>query len=313
MKKANKNFNLTIICGLIILLIIFINIICLNYNFFNKKTILNKQKVLFSKFGIASYINYDGTIIITDPTISESTLKKLQFVTNNPSLNPAPMNLIDIKVFLNEIPLHVNGFFKYCREKIDKSDKIAFNQRKTVHSPLLDANVVDKLLGYKVHGNKTFQIILDPPSLRPPDNALVNDINNKSCLGQYLGCDNICNSKKVIGGCDKKCGSDKVIGCDGICGSNKVIGCDRICGSNKSFARIDNFTKNEIKCCDGIYISRNNVCCDGENVLDKYKNCCPIKDLIKKDNRCYFEGETPGSPKITGSGQVKVYTLGGSK
>jgi hypothetical protein len=56
----------------------------------------------------------------------------------------------------------VNGFFEYCRKRIDASDKMAFSLGKEVHQPMLDASVVDQLLGYQVHGIKTFQLVLDP-------------------------------------------------------------------------------------------------------------------------------------------------------
>lgn len=133
-----------------------------------KRHILLKQQILFSKLSIQSVINEDGTIITTDSNISESTFKKLSFVTNNPAYNPVPMNLIGISVFLNEKPLHVNGFFEYCRKRIDASDKMAFSLGKEVHSPMLDASVVDQLLGYQVHGMKTFQLVLDPNVVRRP-------------------------------------------------------------------------------------------------------------------------------------------------
>jgi hypothetical protein len=132
-----------------------------------KQHILLKQQILFSKLGIQSVINEDGTIITTDSNISESTLKKLSFVTNNPALNPVPMNLIGISVFLDGSPLLVNGFFEYCRKRIDASDKMAFSLGKEVHSPVLDASLVDQLLGYQVCGMKTFQLVLDPGAAAP--------------------------------------------------------------------------------------------------------------------------------------------------
>ena len=152
--------------GLLIALLILFLLVFLVYSFnkfySNKKTILDKQQILFSKLDIQSVINEDGTIITTDSNISESTFKKLSFVTNNPALNPVPMNLIGISVFLDGSPLLVNGFFEYCRKRIDASDKMAFSLGKEVHQPMLDASVVDQLLGYQVHGIKTFQLVLDP-------------------------------------------------------------------------------------------------------------------------------------------------------
>jgi hypothetical protein len=50
-----------------------------------------------------------------------------------------------------------------------------------------------------------------------------------------VGCDGVCGSGLVVGGCDKRCGSTAVDGCDGVCGSGKVVGgCDRACGSTKA-------------------------------------------------------------------------------
>ena len=46
-----------------------------------------------------------------------------------------------------------------------------------------------------------------------------------------FGCDGGCDSGKVVGGCNHKCGSKLTYGCDGKCGSKKVKGCDGVCGS----------------------------------------------------------------------------------
>ena len=66
-----------------------------------------------------------------------------------------------------------------------------------------------------------------------------------------MGCDGVCGSGKVVGGCDHKCGSRLAMGCDGVCGSGAigsgcdipctggpddstdVLGCDGVCGSGK--------------------------------------------------------------------------------
>jgi hypothetical protein len=62
----------------------------------------------------------------------------------------------------------VNGFFEYCRKRIDASDKMAFSLGKEVHLPMLDASLVDQLLGYKVDGMKTFHLVLDPGAAPKP-------------------------------------------------------------------------------------------------------------------------------------------------
>jgi hypothetical protein len=68
----------------------------------------------------------------------------------------------------------VNGFFEYCRKRIDASDKMAFSLGKEVHSPMLDASLVDQLLGYQVHGMKTFQLVLDPTlTIKPKPGSVV--------------------------------------------------------------------------------------------------------------------------------------------
>ena len=48
-----------------------------------------------------------------------------------------------------------------------------------------------------------------------------------------VGCDGVCDSGKVVGGCDHKCGSTAVTGCDRVCGSGvtrAVGGCENLCG-----------------------------------------------------------------------------------
>ena len=152
-----------------------------------KQHILLKQQILFSKLSIQSVINEDGTIITTDSNISESTFKKLSFVTNNPTLNPVPMNLIGISVFLDGSPLLVNGFFEYCRKRIDASDKMAFSLGKELHTPMLDASVVDQLLGYQVHGMKTFQLVLDPQLKKiKPKKGRVVTLKNSGAMGKAM-------------------------------------------------------------------------------------------------------------------------------
>ena len=77
------------------------------------------------------------------------------------------------------------------------------------------------------------------------------DCFNKTYGTSVIGCDGVCGSGKVIGGCNHKCGSVKVLGCDGVCGSCKVRGYDRRCNSKKTVG------------CDGVCGSRTVIRCDG--------------------------------------------------
>jgi len=162
--------------GFLIILIGIVIMYRVNIYFFRlwksgKETILDFQQKLFYLHGIKSEINSDQTIITTDKNITETIFTKLGFVTNSPIYNSNPMTLIGINVFLNgeSEPVNVAGLFDIVKNKIDKSDKMAFRNGLDVHYPFLHGfgngksigNIVDELIPF-AGSVKHFQLILDP-------------------------------------------------------------------------------------------------------------------------------------------------------
>lgn len=275
--------------GLLIALLILFLLSFLVYSFnkfySNKKTILDKQKILFSKLGINSSINYDGTIITTDPTITEELFQKVSFVTNNKELYQEPMNLISISVLLDEKAISIPGFFQWIKNKIAMSDKIAFNKREDIHRPFNEINikkVIEKILGYVVIKKITFQLILDPPA-KIINKDQFKDKNGSICLKtQVKKNDQLC------------CPPFVNLGCDDICGSNIVL---HIKNKKNPYDRVwipatPNTIYNEKQiCCTKNKVSDTGVCCDKENnFLDGQRVCCDKSNVV--NNSCYFKNQS---------------------
>ena len=110
----------------------------------SKSKILNMQEQLFynSDPNIICTISEDATII-TAENITDEVFTNLEFVSNTLEHDAAPMNIIDLEVYLtdkttgiiNEEPTLVPGLLELVKTQYTYSDTIAIKSRKKTHKP----------------------------------------------------------------------------------------------------------------------------------------------------------------------------------
>ena len=163
----------------------------------SKSKILNMQEQLFYKsdLNINCTISEDATII-TAENITDEVFTDLEFVSNTLEHEAAPMNIIDLEVYLtnkatgirNEEPTLVPGLLELVKTQYTYSDTIAINSRKKTHKPFLNENgngfkngqtvsqVIDMISVWSRRMpdtskyTKTYTLILDPPATQIPYN-----------------------------------------------------------------------------------------------------------------------------------------------
>jgi hypothetical protein len=148
------------------------------------------QELLFynSDPNINCTISEDATII-TAENITDEVFTNLEFVSNTLEHEAAPMNIIDLEVYLtnkateirNEEPTLVPGLLELVKTQYTYSDTIAITSGKKTHKPFLNENgngfkngqtvsqVIDMISAWSMRMpdtskyTKTYTLVLDPP------------------------------------------------------------------------------------------------------------------------------------------------------